>query len=307
MFLGWGCKHFSLGPKKSVAQAQHFVSNPTNVLVPSRSLYNGFCIFSLPKGSGRIFCNTVSVSPALVVPPAIISSGWDSFAWCHWAQGSSYQCNKNTQLQHSLHCSPWYFASPGSGFPLPFFPLPPGHSCHLTLPCTSPLRQGGSQHSLEQGCSSWMPCNGCLYISPLCLLFPFFFIGALPSHRWLSSLSAPFLSCSWIVRAQPSPQQKEERLGVFGGQQKEKQRRVLFPVQASRNGHGSNWLHFSPSPQLFSFWELFCNRMWPNLWPVCKLALTQTHPNRIKQVSNKLVLCSWVKMAPTLPRLKADM
>lgn len=181
MFLGCGCKH-QFGPKTSVAQAQHFVSNPTNVLVPSRSLYNGFCIFSLPKGSGRKCCNTMSVSPALAVPPVIISSGWDSLAWCHSAQGSSYQCNKNTQLQHSLHCSLWYFASLGSGFPLSFSPLPLGHSYHLTLPRTSPHRQRGKEHSLEQGCSSWMLCNGCLYISPLYLLFPFFFLYP-PFHK----------------------------------------------------------------------------------------------------------------------------
>lgn len=214
MFLGWGCKYFSLGPKTSVAQAQHFVS--TNVLVPSRSLYNGFCIVLLPKGSRRICFNTVSVSPALAVPPAIISDHLIcvGLAWCHSAQGSSYQCNKNTQLQHSLHCFLWYFASPGSGFPLPFSPLPPGHS----LPHTSPLRQKGKQHSLEQGCSSWMPCNGCIYISPLCLLFLFFFFWYPSSRRWLSLPSAPFLSSSWMVRAQPLSQQKGEGLGVFAGQ-----------------------------------------------------------------------------------------
>lgn len=123
--------------------------------------------------------------------------------------------------------------------PTSILQLPPGHSYHLTLSCTSPLRQRRKQRSLEQGCSSWMPCNSCLYLSPLYLfglvscflgffwglgffwLFWFwvFFFGTLPSHRLLSSPSAPFLSSSWMVRAQPSPQQKGEGLGVFGGQQ----------------------------------------------------------------------------------------
>lgn len=178
MLLGWGCKHFSLGPKTSVAQAQHFVSNPTNILVPSRSLYNGFCIFSLPKGSRRICCNTMSVLPALAVPPVIISSGWDSLAWCHSSQGSSYQCNRNTQLQHSLHCSLWYFASRASGFPLPFSPLPPGHSYHLTLSQTSPWDREGNNtaysKSARPGCCVMAAFIYLLYICYFLLFFFFF-------------------------------------------------------------------------------------------------------------------------------------
>lgn len=235
MFLGWGCKCFSQGPKTSAAQAQHFVSDPTNVLIPSRSLYNGFCLSHCQKGLVEYvatLCVAGSCSPSCdrLIRVGLLSLNITS------AQRSSYLCNKNTQNTqplHSLRCSPWDFAScaqAGGSFhvrcsPLQLLLLPPGHSYHLTLPCHTSTahrpRHRGGQHSPEQGCSSWMTCNGCFYISPLCLLFPFFFLPSHP-HRRLSSSSAAFLSGPWIVKAQFSLQQKGGGLVVFGIQQKEK-------------------------------------------------------------------------------------
>jgi len=70
---------------------------------------------------------------------------------------------------------------------------------------------------------------------------------------------------------------------------------------------GQTSCNFDLPHNLSSSQELFCTRMWLHLWLMLQLALTQNHLNTVKQVSNKLVLCSLVKMAPALSWLKADM
>lgn len=145
--------------------------------------------------------------------------------------------------RHSLRCSPGmckpcpgWGLSPGKVLPSPASPaasvafLPPHPALphqEQSAPGTALLRHGGEQHSPERGCSSWVVCDGYLYISPLWLLF-LYFIFALPPQRLLSSSSSPFLSGPWIAGAQPLLQQKGGVLEVFGVQQKENQRLGLF-------------------------------------------------------------------------------
>lgn len=121
-------------------------------------------------------------------------------------------------------------------------PPPPGLSSCLTLPCpeqpaphTALLRRRGEQHSPEQGCSSWMTCNGCLYISPLCLLFPFFF-SYLPTPQTTDVFVCSFPQQTLNSESTALTTAKERRTrGIWHSPKAEAKTRVFFPlIQASR-------------------------------------------------------------------------
>lgn len=120
---------------------QHFVSDPTSVLVPSRSLDKGFCLFPLPKGSGIIYHNTMGCLP---MQSLLRSSHLGGTLSRNTIQPSAALiCAAKIPSPNTacivppciLQAVPRLGASPCDVLPFPLPPLPPGHSYYLTLSC----------------------------------------------------------------------------------------------------------------------------------------------------------------------------
>lgn len=143
------------------------------------------------------------------------------------------------------------------------------------------------------------------FIFPLCVCY-FLFFPTLPPHSlFLCSFSQQSLNSENTALSLAKGRRTRDIWHLAKGEAKTKSFFLLFRHLEMVMGQTTCTFHLPHN--LSSSQELFCIRMWLHLWLMLRLVLTENHLNRVKQVSNKLVLCSLVKMAPALSWLKADM
>lgn len=161
---GWECKCLGQGPETSVAQAQQrFVSDPTEVLVPSRSLRNGFCLSPLLAGSGSVCRNALQSllpsSPQGGTLPLDVTQPGAALISAAKTPGPCPACA----------------APPGILRGMPSFGAPPARG--------APHQTQGATAQLGARLLSCMMYKGCLYISSLGLLVLFIFFPT-HTHAW---------------------------------------------------------------------------------------------------------------------------